>query len=222
MRFLIFLSLAAVVGLAGCGSASRGGPIVRDAPWRALALAEDPYPAEIGCSWSYDTWQTQDQAPERPGRAQRFEIASHAPPGVVMRRFYGDWEAPPTLVRKDAGAVVLSRYHAGGPQATDSITVLRLPLQAGATWPGRTLAGATETISVVARETVAVPGGTFEAWHVRHDLRYAAGGGDTLDYWYGGGVGMIKAIERVTLQKDGKPYRLQVRAELAAYTAPGG
>ncbi len=58
---------------------------------------------------------------------------------------------------------MLSRYHATGPQATESITVLRLPLQAGATWPGRTLAGAIETIAVIGRETVAVPGGTFQA-----------------------------------------------------------
>ncbi|MBM3267471.1 MAG: hypothetical protein FJZ01_07470 [Candidatus Sericytochromatia bacterium] len=218
MRFLVAVSaFASVLAVGGCGGAPPGAASVGSGAWRALALELDPYPAEIGRHWSYDTWHSQNHAAERPGKPQRFEIAASAGDGTVMRRFYGDREAPATLVRKTDGAVALSRHQPDGPPASESITVLRLPLVAGASWAGRNLAGATERIRVVGRETVTVPAGTFAAWHVAHDLTYAAGGGDRLEYWYAGGVGMVQAIERITLQSGSAPYPLQVRAVLAVF-----
>lgn len=139
------------------------------------------------------------------------------PEGRVLRRFYGSWEAPPTLIRRSSDAVVLSRFIEDGPQATDSITILKLPITIGQEWPGRVFPNAREQIAVVGREVVEVPAGRFDAWHVQHRLTYDTGGGDTLDYWYAGGVGMVRCIERITLQSGGQPLRLQVRALLAAH-----
>ena len=211
---MVLLSLA----LTGCGSVA---PPLRgpgSAGVAARSEAVDPYPVDAGRHWVYQTWQTQGEQPEKPGKEQRLTIDRAVPEGMVMRRFYGDWEAPATLVRKTAAAIVLSRFQADGPQATDSITVLRLPITPGDAWAGRTLVGATERIVVMGVEDVTVPAGRFGAWHVQHRLQYDGGGGDTLDYWYAGGVGMDQAIERITLSAGGQPLKMQVRALLADYS----
>jgi len=201
-------------GLAAC--APHPGPATYAPPRLALmGTAPDYYPVDVGRRWVYRTFQTQGDSPEHPGKDQRFEAAFEAGGGTVLRRWYDDWEAPPTLVRKHADSVVLSRHVAGGPAATDSITILRLPLKAGNEWPGRTLVGATEVIAALGTESIEVPAGRFVAWHLRHQLSYSAGGSDALDYWYSGGVGMVQAIERITLQTSAGPLPMQVRALLA-------
>ena len=186
-------------------------------PWLRHGGASDLYPTTVGRTWTYQTHQTQGEAPEKPGKEQRLEISRHVPDGAVMRRFYGSWEAPATLIRKSAEEVRLSRFFADAPSATESIAILRFPLQVGAVWPGRSFPRATESIEVVGQERITVPAGTFDAWHLRHVLTYAAGGGDDLDYWYAAGVGMVQAIERVTLMSGEKPLHTRVRALLAGY-----
>lgn len=221
MRFFapFFLSLI----LVGCGTSVRTSaparPDGRSPLTRSLQhpADTDPYPADVGRHWTYQTWQTQGGQPEKPGKEQRMVVERSVDEGQVMRRFLGTWEAPPTLIRRSPDAVVLSRFFADGPQATESITILKLPVTPGQEWPGRTFVGASERIAVVGLEQVVVPAGRFDTWHVRHYLQYDAGGGDTLDYWYAGGVGMVRCIERITLQTGGQPLKMQVRALLTQY-----
>lgn len=174
----------------------------------------DPYPAELGRRWTYETWQKAGDGAERPGKEQVMEIAAITEAGPVLKRRFGAWEAPATLIMKTSREVRLSRYTPQNP-ATDSITILKLPIAPGQEWAGRSLNGATETIKVLGNEALETPAGTYHAWHVTHRIAYAAGGADLLEYWYAPGTGMIRAIERLTLTIDGKPTLMQVTARLS-------
>ncbi len=203
--------------LAGCGSSWTGlssTPSVLEALSLPSAMA-DPYPLDLGRTWVYHSLDQNDGEAPQVAPDQKFSVSQQVLGGMVISRSYGNWEAPPTLARKTAESVVLSRYIASGPPATDSITILRFPLFVGESWPGRQLVGATERIEVAGFESVDVPAGRFEAWHLQHHLTYAAGGGDTLDYWYAPGVGMVQAIERATMLSGGQAHHYQVTASLA-------
>ena len=211
------LAILAPSLLAGCGS-SWAGPSFTPSVLETLDLPSamaDPYPLDLGRTWVYHSLDQNDGQAPQVAPDQKFWVAQQVSSGVVIRRSYGSWEAPATLARKTAESVVLSRYVDSGPPATDSITILRFPLMVGAAWPGRQLVGATERIEVAGFESVDVPAGRFEAWHVQHHLTYAAGGGDTLDYWYAPGVGMVEAIERATMLSGGQAHHYQVTASLA-------
>lgn len=217
------LGSAGLLLVAGCGAPvaflGRGGDGLSTlalGPGSAASL----YPIEVGRTWTYRSVEIRDGGPPQPGLDQRFVITKAVPGGAVLQRYYGSWAAPATLVQESASGVVLSRYVPSGPPATDSITILKFPLRAGASWPGRTLVGATERIEAVGLQSVEVPMGQFEAWHIQNQLTYAAGGGDTLDYWYAPKVGLVEAIERVTMMDGATPHHYQVTASLASASVP--
>lgn len=186
----------------------------------ARSASADLYPVAAGSSWEYVLHQRQaDGSEQQRPMSIAITSAETRADGVieaVMERRYQSWSPPTTRVLRHPDKVVLSRL--SDPIDGPSITVLRTPFEPGASWPGRPLAGEhTETIRAIGAEEVKVPAGTFKAWRVDHEIRYATGDGDTLHYWYAPGVGVVKMIERTTLYQNGAPLRLQVTGELERY-----
>ena len=181
----------------------------------------DLYPVTPGSRWQYvlRSRQADGSVTNRP-MAIAITGATPRADGVVeatMEREYQSWSPPTTRVLRHPDKVVLSRL--SDPIDGPSITVLRTPFEPGASWPGRPLSGGnSETIRAIGLEEVTVPAGTFKAYRVDHEIRYATGDGDTLNYWYAPGVGVVKMIERTPLYQQGAPLRLQVTGELETYT----
>jgi hypothetical protein len=183
------------------------------------AEVSDLYPLEAGRYWQYDLAQQQgDQPSQQKAMTIRITAAREVAPGIteaVLDREYGAFKPPSTRVHKDASAVMLSRLSdpVGGP----SITILRLPLTVGTSWPGRDFGGGnTETIAPQGPESVTVAAGTFVAQRVDHHIHYAQGGEDTLNYWYAPGVGLVKMIERLTLYQGDQVVHMVSTGSLKA------
>lgn len=205
------------VGLVGCGGAlplgsSESAPVAVRSVNGLGAL----YPAEPGRYWVYATTSRADEGPERPQPDQRFSIteASASADGwrAVMKRWFGDRPMPPTLIERSGEAVVLSRW---GQPELGSLTVLKWPLSA-APWPGRRWAQAAETVSITGTESVTVPAGSYLAVTTEHAIRYESGRVDRLRYWYVAGIGMVKAIESLTIDLGQGPSVQTATAQLKA------
>lgn len=215
MRRLFALSLLTVV-VAGCASFA-GAPLATpDAASLAARGAQSIYPLTKGLYWRYQTVSRSGDGPERPGADQVSQVIESeyvlGQVRAVVSRKNGEREMPPTRAVVDSRAVTLSRANA--PE-DGSITVLNFPLEPGRTWPGRSWgAHAQEYISIVGTESVKVPAGTFEATRTRHRIAYATGAEDFLHYWYVPGIGMVKAIEGLTIDMGQGPFLQQVTAEL--------
>jgi len=74
---------------------------------------------------------------------------------------------------------------------SESFTVLSFPLEVGKTWTCTSPSHQyyDTTVTILATETVTVPGGTFDCYKVS----YVAAGGTTY-YWFGNWVGAVKAL----------------------------
>lgn len=213
------------LSLAGCGT----GPQVslqhkQPARFKARSLtAESLYPVELGAVWRYRTMSRSGSAAERPGPEQVFTIrsvdtASGSLQGVMERRF-GERQMPSTLIVRSPEGVTLSRHLR--PE-DGSIMVLKWPLTNGASWQGRTWAQAQETIHYAGTESVRVPAGSYEAARLDHRILYQTGASDELHYWYAPGVGMIKAVEGLTVDLGQGPVLQQVTCELTSYAQASG
>lgn len=204
------------LSLVGCASVPGAHLVTSSASSLSTRQASAIYPLSAGLTWRYRTVSRAGDGPERPGADQVSRVTeSEAVDGqirAVVTRRIGDREMPPTRAVADAQAVTLSRLHA--PQ-DGSITILSFPLVPGRSWPGRSWgATAQETISVVGSASISVPAGRFDCTHLRHRIDYADGRLDHLDYWYAPGVGMVKAIEGLTIDMGSGPTLHQVTAEL--------
>jgi hypothetical protein len=176
-----------------------------------VAESEDLYPLVTGRHWEYQLAQQQGDSPvQQKAMTIRIASTSEIAQGLteaVLDREYGAFKPPSTRVRKNATSIVLSRL--ADPVDGPSITILRLPLTPGATWPGRDFGGGnTETIAPQGPESVTVPAGTFLAQRVDHHIHYAQGSEDVLNYWYAPGVGLVKMIERITLYQGDQPVHM--------------
>ncbi|HEY9897742.1 MAG TPA: hypothetical protein V6D00_01050 [Pantanalinema sp.] len=208
--------------LAGCGLAGAGGPLSQTGTGALKAKQvvdfEALYPLSAGSEWRYSTLQRNGDGPERPGQEQRMTVVeSNTEAGVttaVVERFYGDRQSPTTLAVRSATGVVLSRY---GQPELGSLSVMKFPLAAGARWGGRIKPNVTETVAYEGTASVTVPAGTFVAQRLTHYLQYPAGNVDRLDYWYAPGVGMVKAVEGLTIDLGQGPKLNQVTAELTSF-----
>lgn len=227
-------SIAALIATATLGIAACATPVAPGAAQaraakalRARDAAAAPlYPLDAGLRWDYTLRQrladgTVKERPMAMGVARSAEIA----PGLVeavLERGYEGWAPPATRARASADQVVLNRLADPAPPEGPSLTILRLPAAAGDRWGGRPLQGGNaESVVVRGVETVEVPAGTFEALRVDHELTYADGDGDVLNYWYAPGAGCVRMIERTTLSVGGKPVKLAVEGVLTKLT-PGG
>ncbi len=220
------LITAASVAVTACASHPAPGAVSRPAAALRARDAAPLYPLTTGLRWDYLLRQRQENGTvrERPmamGVARAAEIA----PGLVeavLERGYEGWSPPATRARASADQVVLSRLADPAPPEGPSLTILRLPANAGDRWPGRPLTGGhQETVVVRGEEEVAVPAGTFHATHVDHELAYANGDGDVLSYWYAPGVGCVRMIERTTIYVGDKPMKLAVEGVLTKLTRDG-
>lgn len=213
---LPLLSLVVVGSAVGC-AAYGGMPL--STPGALTLSARDSqsiYPLAKGMYWRYQTVSRAGDAPGRPGPDQVSQVieSEHVLGQVraVVTRKNGEREMPPTRAVVDARAVTLSRANA--PEDS-SITVLSFPLEPGRAWPGRSWGThAQETITIVGTESITVPAGTFEATRTRHRIAYVTGTEDLLHYWYVPGIGMVKAIEGLTIDMGQGPVLQQVTAEL--------
>ncbi|MNX72051.1 hypothetical protein D3C86_1033880 [compost metagenome] len=211
--------------LAGCGLAGTGTPLSASAPSTLKAKQaldfQALYPLEAGTEWRYRTLQRNGDTPERPGQEQRMLVTeSKTEQGVTtaaVMRFYGDRQSPTTQAVRSAEGVVLSRY---GQPELGSLTVMKFPLTRGAKWGGRIKPNVTETVAYEGTASVTVPAGTFVAERLTHYLTYPNGTMDRLDYWYVSGIGLVKAVEGVTLDLGQGPKLNQVTAELTSFTPP--
>ncbi|MFN3429569.1 MAG: hypothetical protein ACK46X_06420 [Candidatus Sericytochromatia bacterium] len=223
MRWMVgsLLGLSVVLTSACQKAPSPVAAGLRPATAAVRSAQADFYPVTPGSTWEYQLHQRQanGDTQTRP-MTIAIDSAKTRADGVVeavTSRRYQSWAPPATRVLKFPDRVVLSRL--SDPEDGPSITVLKLPLEPGAAWPGRPLEGGhKETIRAIGREAVTVPAGTFEAYRVDHELAYANGDSDTLHYWYAPGVGVVKMIERSTLYQNGQPLKLQVTGELERYT----
>lgn len=212
--------------LAGCGLAGAGAPLA-DSGASALKAKqtidfEALYPLAQGTEWRYRTLQRNGDSPERPGQEQRMIVTESATEAgvttAVVERYYGDRQSPTTQAVRTADGVVLSRY---GQPELGSMTIMKFPLKAGAKWGGRLKPQVTETVSYEGTAQVTVPAGTFVAQRLTHTLTYPNGHQDQLHYWYAPGVGMVKAVEGLTLDLGQGPKLNQVTAELTSFKAGG-
>ncbi|HBN10303.1 MAG TPA: hypothetical protein DD435_17245 [Cyanobacteria bacterium UBA8530] len=189
---------------------------------RALSTAESLYPLSVGIEWRYQTVSRTGDGNERPGEDHRFRISECAggPEGTsaVMERWYGDRPFPATAILRTGESVVLSRQ--GHPEQ-GSITILKFPLRSAQPWPGRTWSQAKEMISFVGTESIEVPAGVFESYHLEHDITYANETQDKLHYWYAPGVGMIKAIEGLHVDLGQGSVYQEVKTELKRFEKNG-
>jgi hypothetical protein len=227
MRWLAWSLLGLqVAALSACGTM----PAPNAAKMRAVAptvrsAPADLYPVAAGSSWEYVLHQKQanGSVQQRP-MSIAITSATTREDGVVeavLERQYQSWAPPATRVLRYPDRVVLSRL--SDPIDGPSITVLRTPFEPGARWPGRPLSGGhTETIHAIGQEDVTVPAGAFKAVRVDHEIAYANGDADTLNYWYAPGVGVVKMIERTTLYQGGTPLHLEVTGELTRYAIGRG
>ncbi|MNK56045.1 hypothetical protein D3C87_750700 [compost metagenome] len=222
MRWTLLALPALSLVVVGCSS-HFGAPLATsDASTLAARNTQSIYPLTKGLTWRFQTVSRSGDGPERPGPEQFSQVVESeyvlGQVRAVVVRKVGDREFPPTRAVVDARAVTLSR--ANTPE-DGSITVLNFPLDPGRTWPGRSWgAQAQETITVVGTESVTVPAGTFEATRTRHRIAYATGTEDLLHYWYVPGIGMVKAIEGLTVDLGQGPVLQQVTAELKSWGKP--
>lgn len=213
------------LGLAGCGTGPQTSlHTSQPALLKARSLtAESLYPAELGARWSYRTMSRSGSAPERPGPEQVFTILSADTASgsleAVMERRFGERRMPNTLIVRNSQGVTLSRHLR--PE-DGSITVLKWPLTKGSSWQGRSWAHAQETIHYAGTESVRVPAGTYEAARIDHRILYQTGASDSLHYWYAPGVGMVKAVEGLTVDMGQGPVLQQVTCELTSYARATG
>jgi len=220
----LFCALLAF-SLAGCGIAPQTGLVAkRSTLMKARSLtAESLYPLEPGARWQYRTTSRSGDGPEHPGPDQVFNLvqveAATGSMQAVMERRFGERQMPSTLIVRTSEGVTLSRYL---KPEDGSITVLKWPLTPGANWPGRSWPQAQETIQYAGTESVRVPAGTYEAARMDHVIRYQTGSTDELHYWYAPGVGMVKAIEGLTVDLGQGPVFHQVTCELTSYTVATG
>ncbi|HEY9855943.1 MAG TPA: hypothetical protein V6D05_09420 [Stenomitos sp.] len=220
----LFSALLAI-SLAGCGIAPQTSLVAkRSTLMKARSLtAESLYPLEPGARWQYQTTSRSGDDPERPGPVQVFTLvqvgAASGSMQAVMERRFGDRQMPSTLIERTSDSVTLSRYQ---KPEDGSITVLKWPLTPGASWPGRTWPQAQETIQYAGTESIRVPAGTYEAARMDHLIRYQTGSTDELHYWYAPGVGMVKAIEGLTVDLGQGPVLHQVTCELTSYAVASG
>ncbi|MBO9540112.1 hypothetical protein J7643_05915 [bacterium] len=209
--------------LAGCGLSGTGALLSDKAPAtlkaKQISDFQALYPLEAGTEWRYRTIQRNGDSAERPGQEQRMIVTeSKTEQGVttaVVERYYGDRQSPTTLAVRSAQGVVLSRY---GQPELGSLTVMKFPLTSGAKWGGRIKTNVTETVAYEGTASVTVPAGTFAAERLTHYLTYPNGHVDRLDYWYVAGIGMVKAVEGLTIDLGQGPKLNQVTAELSSFT----
>jgi hypothetical protein len=186
----------------------------------ARSVATDPYPVTVGSKWSYVLQQKQPDGTvhERP-MTMEVTSAKAREGGVVeavLERQYQSWAPPATRVMHYPDKVVLSRL--ADPEDGPSLTIMHLPFAADSKWPGRPYGGGnSETVHAIAEVSVTVPAGTFKAYKVDHEITYAQGTTDTLEYWYAPGVGFVKMIERTTLWQGDTPLHLEVTGELSSW-----
>lgn len=217
-KLLVLLPLL----LAGCGLAGSGQPLSGTGAGALKAKQavdfEALYPLEMGTEWRFRTTQRSGDGPDRPGQEQRMVVTeSKAEAGVttaVIERYYGERQSPTTLAVRSSTGVVLSRY---GQPELGSLTIMKFPLTAGAKWGGRVKPNVEETVAYEGTASVTVPAGTYVAQRLTHYLTYPNGHVDKLDYWYVPGIGMVKAVERVTLDLGQGPKLNQVTAELSSF-----
>ncbi len=216
MRFRLFALSLLSLSFVGCASLPGTQLASSEGAQFAARQSQSIYPLTKGLYWRFSSVSRSGSGPERPGPDQVSEVIESeyvlGQVRAIVKRMSGDREMPPTRAVADARAVTLSR--ANNPE-DGSITVLNFPLEPGRTWPGRSWGShAQEFISVVGTESITVPAGTFEATRTRHRIAYATGAEDLLHYWYVPGIGMVKAIEGLTVDMGSGPFLQQVTAEL--------
>lgn len=205
------------LALAGCGAwpAKPLGQGVGASALRARGHEVAPaglYPVPVGAQWAYRLSQVQGEAPPREARMQ-VAIAEAQPRqdgGVEARldRRFGATRAPSTRVSQGPEGVRLARWVEADPMA--SLSVLVAPLHPGQAWAGRPFQGGNREVVVAGGwATVEVPAGRFQAREVRHELHYADGVVEALEYWYAPGVGMVKMIERARWVAGGQEIKLR-------------
>lgn len=218
------LRLATLVALALTGCGLPGGALPGGDAARSLRHGsqgphtEALYPLVAGWQWRYQTTAHTGNQPEHPGADERFVISgvqvASGSTIAVMDRYYGNQQVPSTQIVRSKHDVTLS---VSGHPEEGSITILEFPLVKAKSWPGRTWPQASESIQYVGTERIRVPAGTFTAARTDHTIHYANGTVDQLHYWYAPGIGMVKAVEGLTVDLGSGPELNQVTAVLSAY-----
>jgi len=161
--------------------------------------SDDVFPLEIGCWWIYDVK----------------EIDSQIIVKVTGRKKVGNFNCYMIEMGDDNGNISSIEYYAKKGKkilivgekdpARKKVTIykkpkvyLKLPLKVGLKWTvSETLKNGkkvVETRKVFAKKKVRVPGGEFNAFHVKHYVTKSGKTHEKMDTWYAPGTGEVKMI----------------------------
>lgn len=197
MKKTILCALFAALLLVGAGCDIFGG----DPDW---------YPTSVGSSWRYegtttfetdaDTLMTQVTNLRVTGTA---ELAAGGNAAVFVAtdsvRQRLPWDT--LLVTHDTSWVLKTAdwvLDFEGPNDDAPDTMLALPLEQAKTWQVFATADTTVWATVVGRQDVAVPAGSFkDCWEVEYE--YTAGAESfKMSYWYADGTGWVRGWSQVS------------------------
>lgn len=200
------------IALAGCGALgpARLGVGLKASGLQARQAGEASlaqlYPVPVGARWAYRLSQVQGDAPPREASMLvAIAEAQGGPEGTTARldRRFGQMRAPSTRVSIGPSGVRLARWVEADPSA--SLSVMVAPLAPGQGWAGRPFTGGNrEWVVAGGWSQVETPAGSFRARQVTHELHYADGVVQKLEYWYAPGLGMVKMVERARMWLGGQ------------------
>lgn len=191
-----------VLLLAGCGSlkAPIAGVRAMNGPdaKRTVRPSADIFPTEVGHTWRYAVVAHPQDEPDRdyPGsQTMTVEAASRTAKGFTItlrdQDSFSDHMRFPEI-RFDGSTLTIAgmTYFGAASSRADDLTIgfLTLPLELGRKWDDGQWCG-----KVLARETVTVPAGTFDAWKLEGIGTYEQEYTSVGDYWFAPGVGIVKS-----------------------------
>jgi hypothetical protein len=198
MRLRQIGSLALMVTLAGCGVATTAHPTVKNGGARAQSESRF-FPADPKAVWQYEVSATPSDDPyvDPLKGVETVTVDSIRRQGdstVLSLRAIDDYTNEyrfPVLTESPDGVELKGvTYFGTAASGVDDLTIgfLKFPLAPGARWDDGQWIG-----KAVAKETVKVPAGTYEAWKIdvigTFDHAYTAVG----KYWVAPGKGIVKS-----------------------------
>ena len=192
-----------------------------------FGLNGDFYPMTIGSTWDVTgsiTTAPADAAPDTiqtsTGRSEVTGTAELTGGGEVVRFVHIDstflrtpettYVSFDTSYARQTDSYILAY---SSLDDTEADTALALPLELNKTWQVRVSGDTTVTGTVVAREDVTVPAGTYrDCWKVEMTTTIGADTPLSMYYWYADGIGRVRWL----MENTGSGYKTTARIDLAA------
>lgn len=151
-----------------------------------VKLKEDYFPSDEGDAWHYSGTDGSSQIMTVEGTTQvgantvQILKSSYTPPT-------GFTTTGESYFKKDNSGVYLF-----SAQTTEVFTYLSFPLEIGKSWTSYNYSPFTQQATVLARENVTVPAGTFSCYKIGYVFWIGTVEADTQYIWFGDKAGMVK------------------------------